>query len=823
MYKIHCLLIILLLAVSAQRAYTQEFTNEYNLFLNSDESANAFRYNPAVLGLGHKFNANLNLFYYERTRGIRAIDFQGALGSIGVAYNSDSFRENYSDGFQSGTFRQNNKSYSIGLGLGNKNLSLGSVLTYTNSRYSSSGVLYSGDTVIGTFSVEGRSRITNIRLGMLGRVSPFISIGAAYEFNISRNNNFRLSSNEILAGIGVRPLENDRLTLYADFFYNAWRSFELRDIEYKVGGEFKVIDGLKVHGFGAEGFWGAGLSVNFGNLGLGSNYYTQEGDYYGSLYSLNYSVEKRENIIPKPERNLEVRLSGSLQDYYTSPVLFGLISGERKPYHNIIKHLDNASKDENINGLLLNIEPLSTGRFGISGSVEEIGNALQRFKSKGKRIVAYLSEGAGIEEYYLATYADKIVMPREAHLLYGLSIDVLNYRQFLKKLGVNLEVFSEGTYKLTYQGLIDSTTAEGEEVINRSLDLIYDRMLNRISEGRKVTVTEELRKELSSALNARELKTRNLIDELGWYEDAKDVLNSITRTERLTAPNESRLWSQYWGEPKEIAVIGIYGGITTGESKPPSLIQLPIPFFGGGRTTGSQTILRQLNDAFRNPNVKAIVLRVNSGGGSALGSAEIYDAVKRLKRKYNKPFIVSMGDAAASGGYYVSAYADKIFANNTTVTGSIGVFFAVPKLDSLADMLDIKAENYKRGENSDILSPYVEFDEEKKEIIRKQVRYIYDEFIGSVAEGRKMTKEEVDAVARGRVWLGSDAFAKKLTDNIGGLYEALKYARGVSGLVNDENVKVNYYPVAGSSFYEDFLYENIVNVIENKLFEFLGF
>lgn len=445
---------------------------------------------------------------------------------------------------------------------------------------------------------------------------------------------------------------------------------------------------------------------------------------------------------------------------------------------------------------------------------------MNRFRAKGKSITAYFPQDAGPGGYYIATYADDIVMPPEALFFYGLSINIFNYNSLLEKYGIDLQTFYAGKYKLTFQGLLDSTTQQGKEVIDRILDIIYEKMIGRVTKGRNLNVDDYLRDKLSQPLTGNEALRLKLVDKLGWYDDAKSIAENKSKTNNIVSTFNRSEWDNIWGEPDQIAVIGVYSTITTGNSQPPPPVTLPIPYVGGSRSTGSESVVKQLEDAFSNPKIKAVVLRVDSGGGSALGSAEINAAIIRLKKKYKKPFIVSMGGAAASGGYYVSASADKIFSDGLTVTGSIGVFTARPNIDSLLKWQKIKVENFKRGENSDIGTFYKPLDKEDIEIIQGIIDYYYDRFTLAVSEGRKMSREEVEAIAQGRVWLGTDAYNKKLVDEIGGLYEALKYARKEAGI--NQRYKIVYYAVPGGNKINEVITSSVLNYFSTYLIDMFG-
>lgn len=798
------------------------FIYENYTFLNSDVSSNVFITNPAVLGQGEKFNSSLNIYYNGWQRGINNFDVSASFGSIGLGYHNYYSNSDYSfDDFTTENITFKNNKYNFGIGFGDKKFSYGTSLSFENRYLSFSRNIPPSKSEI------PKNHLFQF-LSTLYKPNEYISIGASTKLRHYNKTVYKLDVDDLTVGFGIRPFGNDRLSMYVDLNNdNLKNRFEIDDIKIKAGVEFKIIDGLRIGGVYGDRFSGFNLGLNFGNLGLRNHtvFFNHSGSTAYSAFSLQYFHEKRDNIIPKPNSVLEISLAGGFQDFYSSPVLFGFLGGEKKPFEELIQTIYDASENDNVKGILLRIDPLSAGsRFGISANIEELGNAILNFRSKNKKVVSYISEVANIPEYYLANFTDKIVMPRESYLNYGLSIDVLNYKQFLANLGIELEPFFAGDYKLTFQGLLDSTSTEGDFVINRILDVVYDEMLDRVSKSRSITINDDTKKLLSTPLNGSQLLANKLIDRVGWYEDAKTLAKSISGTKNISSVQDK--YEDTWGTPENIAVIGVYSSITTGESSAPPLIRLPIniPFLSQGRTTGSQTILRQLESAFSNPNIKAVVLRVNSGGGSAIASSEIYSAIKRLKQRYKKPFIVSMGNAAASGGYYISAGADKIFGSKTTVTGSIGVFGGFPKIDSLMRQLKIKAQNYSRGELSDINSPYVEFSEEQIQVIQDNINYLYRNFLNDVAEGRKLPMEIVEEVSQGIVWLGIDALDRNLIDEIGGMREAVEYAKKLSGINKDKKINLVYYPVAGSSLYE---LEGINSSTESSLIEsaikFLGF
>jgi len=842
------------LSIKAQDFNLFNPSNELYLFSAYDEGSNAFRYNPAVLGLGHRLNMTVNALNHQADfDGLNELDLSINAGFLGLAirrYTGDKdFYSNY-DLDQFGNLieytgfshiqRYTVSSYSIGFGFGNKTISAGLLFEFLHR----SGFVSPADVNSGFPSFRNG-------LGLLYRPNSHLSFSFTYNSDDAMSV-MHHTTDKYTIGTAIRPFENDRLTLMGDFSAFRYGSDFFGNNKIKAGAELKLTNGLYLNINYTRNnesirneFLGGGIRIDFPNGSFRYNHvmnnsrsnmiyydsfmprysvFTNSGghkySFIGSQFSLSYNVERRKSIIPEKKKIVEITLSGSLQDYNTEDVFFGLLGSGKRSIHEVIGDIDYAAADPSVKGMILKIYPLASGRFEITAAIEELTASMSRFRAKNKTITVYFPQDVGPGGYYISTFADDVVMPAEAIFFYGLSVNVFNYNSFLEKYGIDLQTFYAGKYKLTFQGLLDSTTEEGKEVISRVLDIVYEKMLSRIVTGRNLTLDDYLLDKLSQPLTGSEAYRLGLVDKLGWYDDAKEIAGKNSRTNNIVRSFNRSEWETGWGEPPQIAVIGVYASITTGESQPPPPLSLPIPFVGGGRSTGSETVVKQLEEAFSNPKVKAIVLRVDSGGGSALGSAEINSAIIRLKKKYKKPFIVSMGGAAASGGYYVSVSADKIFSDELTITGSIGVFTARPNLDSLLRGQKIKVENFKRGENSDIGSFYKELDEKEVEIIQGIIDYYYDRFTEAVAEGRKMSKEEAEQVAQGRVWLGTDAFNKKLVDEIGGLYEAVQYAKKRSKISG--KYKIVYYSVPGGNKINEIMTSSVIGYFQSHLIDMLG-
>jgi protease IV len=830
MNKNPLLFVLILLTASSISIFSQDYSlfepaNDIYIFAATGEGANAFRHNPAVLGLKHKLNAAISFYLhnYNSKVVLHETDININAGFFGLGFRG---ADPYSNAEVPGSITNVNE-FSLGLGFGNKTISAGLLFQYSILNSNSSFNNY----------VEGKS-IVKYGAGILYRPYNFISAALTYHSDKSFETNM-IRGDKYTLGIGIRPFKNNRITIAAEFsIIPYFESDVFNNNSFKAGIEAKIIDGIKINAqylqekspqsrkFDILAF---GINLELPNMGLGySNPFVKVGTGSSSFYrstgnqvSLLFNFEKKKSFVPEPKKIIEISLSGSLQDYNTEDVFFGILGHGKRSVHEIIADIDYAATDPSVKGMLLKIYPLSSGRFEVNAAIEELCASLERFKKKGKSITAYLPQDTRGAEYYIATFANDIVLPPDALFFYGLSIEIFNYKQFLDKYGIELQNFYAGEYKLTFQGILDSTTEQGKEVINRILDVVYDKMMSRTITARNLMLDDFLRDKLSKPITGTEALRLGLVDKNGWYEDAKEIAEKKAKTDNIIARVNRNEWDEGWGEPEQIAIIGVYGTIKPGESEGPSAIVLPIPYVGGGRSTGSETVLRQLENAFANPRVRAIILRVDSGGGSALASSEINDAIIRLKRKYKKPLIVSMGNAAASGGYYVSVNADKIFSDDLTITGSIGVWASRPNLDSLLKSQKIKVEIFKRGESSDISSFYKKLNDEDVEIIQGIIDFYYDRFIDAVSEGRKMSKEEAEQFAKGRVWLGTDAFNKKLVDEVGGLYQAIIYAKKKSR-IDQNRYNLVYYAVPGGNTVNDLVTQSIVQYLQTNLLNLLG-
>jgi protease-4 len=537
-----------------------------------------------------------------------------------------------------------------------------------------------------------------------------------------------------------------------------------------------------------------------------------DGGVTGVLVSSNFSAEKKDffSLFGIGQKEIaELSVGGSLDDVRQS----GFLGLDAQPsIHDYIRALDKAAEDETIGGVLLNIYPMAgSGLTDFSGIVQELAAAVERVRTAGKRVVAYLPEGGGAAELYVASYAETVVAPREAAVGgYGVSISLLRMRDFFKKYGIDWEVNAAGDYKTTFQTMFtDSTTPVQRREIEELVSSQYTQLIARLEKGRNITLTEQQKKMLSGIITTDRAVEMKIIDFTGFKDRAKRELHSMVRgnsEEDYGTVNifAQKKWNGEWGIRPQIAVVHVEGSIVTGESSGGGAI----PFFSSGASTGSETFTRQIRSAMYDRNIKAIVVRVNSGGGSALASDMMYAAIQKAIEK--KPVIISFGDVAASGGYYLAVASNKIFANPATITGSIGVISSKPVVARLLDTLHINEETFKEGEHSDMGTIYRHYTPEENAMVEEYVNSTYQEFLNKVAKGRNISKEHAGELGGGRVYTGEQAQRQKLVDEFGGLFEAVREAKNQAEL-DDNRYDVVFYSANNEPALQDIFLEAALN------------
>ena len=442
-----------------------------------------------------------------------------------------------------------------------------------------------------------------------------------------------------------------------------------------------------------------------------------------------------------------------------------------------IRAIADAKNNPNIEALYLNVEGVEAGM----ASVDELRLALQDFKASHKPIIAY-GDSYSQKAYYLASVANQIYLnPLGSIELIGIASGEMMYKDALDKVGIKMEVFKVGTFKSAVEPYILNKISDANKLQKQEyIDGLWSSILQGVSTERKInadSLNAEVNKGLAFVNSDKYVQTK-LVDKLLYRDQIDSVFAAQLKVKKseLKMINLSALAAQQTDdiEVKDGVVQVIYA---EGE-----ITQASISPFAASVSTIGAGLGDKLREAAEDDDVKAVVLRMNSPGGDAFLSEQLWHAVKQLRSK--KPVVVSMGDYAASGGYYISSAANRIVAQPNTLTGSIGIFGLFPNFSELVLKVGVNVEVVKTNDFADltISMPYKPLTNEQRALIQRHVERGYDIFLSRVAEGRHMTKAQVDSVGQGRVWLGRKAQTLGLVDKLGGLDVAIKEAASLAKL-----------------------------------------
>ena len=486
---------------------------------------------------------------------------------------------------------------------------------------------------------------------------------------------------------------------------------------------------------------------------------------------------------------LWLRVPANLTESVSDDLLGQLMAGRRNTVGDVVEALRKAKVDDRVEGVVL----IPSLQQALWGKVQEIRDAMLDFKESGKPLVAYLEYGGGLQ-YYLATGADQIFLTPTSPLdLVGVASYDLFLRGALDKIGTYPDMLHAGDFK-TASNLYTETTytpehREMSESLNRDF---YDQLVSGVAEGRGLTESQVRGMIDDGPFLGDEAVARGLVDGL-LYED--QVLAALpldeTPTDRLSYAEYRGLDARSLGLNRgpEIAVIYASGTINFGGSGSD---------LSGSEVVGSEAMVRAIRSARDDQSIEAIIVRIDSPGGAAIASDIIWREL--VLARQDKPVIASMSDVAASGGYYIAAPADVVVAQPGTITGSIGVVAGKFAVGGTLEKLGVNVEVVTAGKMSEMNSPFSPYTEETRARVQHQIDAVYEIFLSRVAEGRDMTRDEVHAIAQGRVWTGRQAKDLGLVDELGGMRVALSVAKERAGIDPDVEVTVVPYPRPRSFF-----------------------
>lgn len=527
------------------------------------------------------------------------------------------------------------------------------------------------------------------------------------------------------------------------------------------------------------------------------------------------SFAQTEEVIVNNNSILHMKLNYEITDRASNsamPSIYDLSSLKPKPgLREILKSIKNAKTDSRIKGVYLDLMSVPSGM----ATITEIRNALLDFQESGKFVYAYGNLYTQ-KAYYLATVADKVYLNPEGFVDFrGFNGNVVFIKGLLEKLDIEPQVIRHGKFKSAIEPLLyDEMSDANKEQTLAYIQSMWDYSIADISNSRGIG-TDKLN-EIADGILAQssdKAKEYKIVDDLVYYDEFLDMLASeievdVILKENLISP--SKYGNAKADKPvgtrskNKIAVIFAEGDIGQGE--------------GGENSIGSEKLARTIRNVRLDESIKAVVLRVNSPGGDGLASDIILREVSLTKQE--KPVVVSMGNLAASGGYYIACAADKIVASPTTLTGSIGVFGVIPNFEGFFNnKMGITFDGVKTNENAEFISVTEPMTDYQKLIMQNEIERFYTTFIGHVAKGRGMTTEDVDAIAQGRVWTGTDALEIGLVDELGGLEKAIDLVADIAGF---EDYRTEDFPKQKEpieQIFDDLFGEMQTRILKNELGE----
>lgn len=749
----------LLLAPPARAATLDPRATGFESIATVDD-ARALSLNPAAIGLRHAGEWRLAWSEGVDARRAWAADAAGRGLAAGFTRHEGVAR-----------------SYSVGFGIGDDDLRLG---------WAAQVLAPDG---------QGGPSIGDHRLGALASPQPWLRVAATAEHLFEPDWRGARRRRTHTWAVGLRPLAlsrtrahdlGPRWTLAADVSLREGESREQARV--RLGAELEPVSGVVLRASaGNDRSVQLGLTLRGVRASVSSAQTRVRPPVGGServsesvTLSSHRSEERTVFALPSQRRIATVRVAGRLADEALGGV--SLLGGDAgvpaRPLHRV---LERALEDPLTRGVLLELG----GASGMA-QLDELRPRIARLRAAGKSVVAHLPGGGGRGDLLLASAADSIVASREALFAgLGLRSERRYYRSLLDRMGVTVDRSSVGTYKSAYREYsADSMPPADREVIERTLDQVQAHFLGTFATARRLAPAQVLPVLDGREWPADDLARLGVIDRVGEREEAIALLGGLTRlgnkprTVRLSTRPLARI---AWTEPTRIAVVYAGGGIRTGRSGSDLL---------EGHAMGDATVIAQLERAFRDRRVRAVVLRIDSPGGSSQASRRIDMAVQRLKRETGKPLIASMAGSAASGGYSIASHADWIVAGRHTRTGSIGVYYLKPAFEGLYDKLGVRQEDATRGEYMRAWSPARRWTLADQAAADSSIHRTYERFVAQVADGRRMSLDEVREVAQGRVWLGEDALAHRLIDQLGTFEDALAEARRRGGVPQAERTRL---------------------------------
>lgn len=671
----------------------------------------------------------------------------------------------------------------FGFGVVRDNTLAGSVTDYSISlaegdRTISGGISYNW-TRTNNSALDKSNLLT---VGTLARPNSLVSVGLNYIHALN------VKGWEGVGEVGIRPFGNEVITLFGDYVFH--RTPVQNKNFWSAGAAVEALPGVRITGrYFDNNAFNIGFQFSFGNAGVETqSHYNTSGNYSYSTYGIRLGAYDRSvmnKMFPSSPKYVEMNLNGTI-DYQRYEIF-----DKTKTLSGILSFIEAAKNDPSVGGIAINTSGMEVNRE----KLWEIREKLKEFKGSGKKIIVYIDRG-NIDLYHFASVADKIVMdPVGTIMLDGYLFGKTYMKGTLEKIGVGFEEWRFFTYKSAAESysrnkMSDADREQWQEIINDW----YAIAKNDICEGRKISGEQfDMLVNTKVVFLAQEAKENRLIDSIGRWDAVTEMIkietdsdNGFKNYSALAAYREP--YDAQWSEPPKIALIYTLGVCDMDEG------------------INARLLVKVVEDAVDNPQIKAIVLRIDSPGGDALASDYIAEAMRKAKGK--KPIIVSQGFVAGSGGYWLSMYADTIVAAPGTITGSIGVIGGWIYNKSLKESLGMSTDFVKAGEHADLGFgfrlpliglgiPDRNLTPEEQARMEVTIKSLYKDFVTKVSEGRKMSYKRIDSIGQGRIWSGLDGKANGLVDVIGGMETAIAIAKERAGIPKEQKVTLVEMPKKG--------------------------
>ncbi|MBC7542425.1 MAG: signal peptide peptidase SppA [Candidatus Sericytochromatia bacterium] len=617
---------------------------------------------------------------------------------------------------------------------------------------------------------------TSLDAGLLWRPSDYFSLGASARDLTNPRIDGAVRPRTYQAGIGIRP-GTDRLSFAVDL---GWRE---GDPFTQLLPRFEVVaqpcGGINLRGaVDLQGSAEVGLSLGWTHGEVGHSQGLNNTS--PATFAAFHTGFVKPFWAGDRTRLAELDLRGPI----VSQVSQGLLGGSSgQSLYRVLEEIKTAKESPEIGGVIIRLG----GTSASWAALDEIRQALAELQGTGKKVITYIY-GVNTPEYYLACQADRVVIHPLGDLsIRGLSMQITHYKGLLDKLGVSADFVKIGEYKSAVEPMtLESMSTANRRQMEAILDDQFERLVKAIATSRKLEPAKVKALIDHAQFTAKEAKEAGLIDVIAYEDEVIKAASSWFggKEPTMTRIGNRETYRTAWQDPDRIAIINADGALTEGRSGRNLL--------SGEAVLGADTLVKSIRLAANDMRVRAVVLRIDSPGGSVVASDIVWRELIKLKEA-GKPLIISMGEVAASGGYWIATPADRIVADPGTLTGSIGVFAGKMSFGGLYQKLGIHQEVLKRGEKADSETDMRPFTEAERAVMKTSIESTYAVFLDRVAAARGLTRDEVDSRGRGRVYTGAQAKQLKLVDELGGLSKAVELAR-VMGRFPTHRVEVVQYP-----------------------------